>query len=1215
VCSSRSPLTAHRSPIGISTFSSGLRLAHLDDATIIAKTHNTARYFTEQRQVAWVVLIGTVLWGIYGYFHMPQRKDPDIPVITAMVICPWPGMDAARIEDRVTRRIEETVAENSNVDVVRSTTRTGVSYVYVDLKEGTTGTGEIFDDIALKLAAITDLPEGAGPIQFIKDFGSTAALTLTVASPPLDEVQVSLRADQVRAAIERARAGTTGARATVIYNFPPSISIASVSRPARLYLAQAVQDGVFRDARLVEGADSVGVDGATDFDDAKILAHLQNFVLQRLRLSEFHPDAWPATIIRDPTETRAKLLAVSGDKYTYRQMDDLTELMKRTFQTVAQVSKVDRLGVLGEQVTLSFSQERLASYGVQTGRLEDILKARNTALSGGRMEVEGRTVALNPTGEFLNEREIGDVIVGGSKAGVPLYLRDLVDVDRGYESPPRYLNFYSWIDSAGQWHRSRAVTLALQMRPGEKIGEFGHAVDSTMHLLQLRLPPDLIMARTSDQPLQVKESVDLFIGSLYEAIVLVVIVALIGFWEWRSALLLAISIPLTLAMTFGFMSVLKIDLQQISIASLIIALGLLVDDPVVAGDAIKRELDHGHPGRIAAWLGPTKLARAILFATITNIVAYLPFLMLPGATGQFLYSMPVVLTCSLVASRLVSMTFIPLLGDLLLRRSRKTTPPIEVRRTTGFTGWYYRIGRRAIEHRWRFAVGSIGFLVLGGWVMKQLKPQYFPRDLQYLSYAEVWLPEDAPLISTRAITEQVEGIIQRESRAYFAHHRSHGEPGGMVSLTTYVGGGGPRFWNTFGPEARQTNYAVIVMQTINKHDTPGLVPALPRAVAREVSGARVNAKELELGPVVGTPVAIRVSGDNIPNLRSIGAELAAIFRRNQLVDRVEDDWGSQSFAVNVSIDPNRASMAGLTNADVATSTAVGLNGYRLTQLFEGNNVIPVVARLRMEERSRLSDLRNLYVYSTQGSAKIPLQQIATLSTGMRPEKIVRRNQFRTIQVGAYPKEGVLSSEVLMASRPAIDSLAAHLPLGVKLKIAGEQEKQEDGFFELALVLATSVAMIFLALAIQFQNAVKPFLVFGAIPYGMVGAILALGIMGEPFGFMAFLGIVSLVGVIVSHVIVLFDFIEEAREKGETLEEALLDAGIRRLRPVLITVGATVFALVPLAMHGGPLWEPLCYAQIGGLAIATVITLLLVPVFYSIAVLDLKIVKWEPGKHA
>jgi multidrug efflux pump len=1164
--------------------------------------------------VAWVALLGTVLWGIFGYFSMPQRKDPEIPVITAMVITPWPGMDAERVEDRVTRRIEEVVAQNDVVDVIRSTTRTGVSYVYVDLKEGTPETGKVFDDIALKLNAINELPQGAGPIQFYKDFGSTAALTLTVASPPMDEVQVSLRADEIRSAIERTRAGTRVGRATVVYPFPASISLASVSRPARLYLAQAVHDGVFREARLLEGAHFVGVDGVTALNDSALITHLQQFVLERLRISEFHPDAWKAVVVRDPADTRARLLTVAGDKYTYREMDDLTELMKRTFQTVTQVSKVDRLGVLGEQVTLSFSQERLASYGVQMGKLSDVLRARNTALSGGLLEVEDRTVALSPTGEFRNEREIGDVIVGSSRSGSPLYLRDLVDVDRGYESPPRYLNFYSWTDSSGQWHRGRAVTLAIQMRPGMKIGEFGQAVDSTIQVLRQRLPPDLIMARTSDQPLQVRENIDLFMGSLYEAVILVVVIALVGFWEWRSALLLAISIPLTLAMTFGMMALVKIDLQQISIASLIIALGLLVDDPVVAGDAIKRELDHGHPGRIAAWLGPTKLARAIMFATVTNIVAYLPFLMLSGTTGQFLHSLPVVLTCSLVASRLVSMSFIPLLGDIILRRSKRVTPPIEERRTKGFSGWYYKLGRRAIEHRWRFAVGSLGFLLLGGFVMAHLKPQFFPKDLQYLSYVEVWLPEDAPLIATREITEQVEAIVRRESQKYFAHHRSHGDPGKMVSLTTYLGGGGPRFWASFGPEPRQTNYGLIVMQTVNKHDTPELIPVLQEALSREITGARVNVKELELGPVVGTPVAVRLSGDHMPTLRGLGARVEEIFRRNPLVSRVEDDWGSQSFAVDVTIDPNRASMAGLTNADVATSTAVGLNGYRMTSLYEGRTVIPVVARLRMEERAQLGDLRNLYVYSGEGSSKIPLQQIASLTTEMRPEKINRRDQFRTITVGAYPKEGVLSSEALLASRPALDTLAANLPLGVKFKIAGEQEKQEEGFLELLLVLGTSVALIFIALAIQFQNAIKPFLVFGAIPYGMVGAIIALGIMGAPFGFMAFLGVVSLVGVIVSHVIVLFDFIEEAREKGETLEEALLDAGILRLRPVLITVGATVFALVPLALHGGPLWEPLCYAQIGGLTVATVITLLLVPVFYSISVLDLKIIKWEPGKH-
>jgi multidrug efflux pump subunit AcrB len=1191
-------------------------MAHLDDATLIATKHNTARYFTEQRQVAWVALVGTIVWGVIGYFAMPQRKDPEIPVTSAFVITPWPGMDAERVEERVTRRIEEVVAGNEHVDVIRSTTRTGVSYVYVDLKEGTKGTGEIFDDIGLRLDAIRDLPEGAGPIQFIKDFGNTAALMLTVASPRLDEVQVALRADQMRAAIEALRGeAAPGERVSLVYNFPPSVAAATALRPARLYLEQAVRDGVFHDARVLQSPQFVGVDGITSLGDSALLGHLTRFLEERLRVSEFHPDAWSPVVIRDPAQSRERLLAVAGDKYTYRELDDLTDLMKRTFQTVDEVSKVDRSGVLEEQVTLSFSQERIAAYGIPLGKLQDILRSRNTALAGGQMEVSGRTVALNPTGEFRSEREIGGVIVGSSRGGAPLYLRDLVDVDRGYENPPRYLNFYTWRDSTGGWQRSRAITLALQMRPGEKIGNFELAVDSTLEVLRQRLPPDLILARTSDQPLQVEENIGLFMSSLWEAVILVVVIALVGFWEWRSALVLAISIPLTLAMTFGMMAVLGIDLQQISIASLIIALGLLVDDPVVAGDAIKRDLDHGHPPVVAAWLGPTKLERAILFATITNIVAYLPLLLLSGALGQFLVSLPVVLAASLVASRIVSMTFIPLLGYYLLRPSRKAQPSMEERRSRGFAGWYYRIGRRAIRHRWRFAAASLGVLVLGGFVMSRLSPQFFPKDLQYLSYVEVWLPEDAPLIATREVTAHAEALVRQHADEYFTHHPgTEDEPGGLVSLTTFVGGGGPRFWSTFTPEPRQTNYGLIVMQTKSKHSTPGLVVALQAALAREITGARVSVRELDVGPPVGIPVSVRLSGDDMPTLRALTAQLSDIFARNPLAERVQDDWGALSFQVEVAIDPERTNRAGLTNADVATSTAIGLNGYQLTALQEDDKSIPVIARLRVEERARLSDLQNLYVYSSQGTEKVSLRQIASLSTGMRPEKIVRRNQFRTITVGAFPRPGVQSSDVLAASKNELDRFAANLPPGIRFQIAGELEKQQSGFGELAVILGISVALIFLALAVQFQNAVKPLVVFGAIPYGMVGAVLALAVMGAPFGFMAFLGIVSLVGVIVSHVIVLFDFIEEAREKGEELEDALLDAGILRLRPVLITVGATIFALVPLAAHGGPLWEPLCYAQIGGLAMATVITLLLVPVFYSIAVLDLKLIKWAPG-HA
>jgi multidrug efflux pump subunit AcrB len=272
--------------------------------------------------------------------------------------------------------------------------------------------------------------------------------------------------------------------------------------------------------------------------------------------------------------------------------------------------------------------------------------------------------------------------------------------------------------------------------------------------------------------------------------------------------------------------------------------------------------------------------------------------------------------------------------------------------------------------------------------------------------------------------------------------------------------------------------------------------------------------------------------------------------------------------------------------------------------------IPIAVRLRMEDRAALGDLQNTYVYSMSSNQRVPLSQVSHLITEMTIPQIKRRNQFRTVTVSAFPIPGMLPSEVLTPLLPTISEFQKRLPAGYFLEIGGEYDEQVKGFKQLSAVMAVSVALIYIALVLQFKNAIKPLLVFAAIPYGMSGALAALAIMGQPFGFMAFLGVASLVGVIVSHVIVLFDFIEEAHHRGEPLREALLDAGIVRLRPVMITVGATVLGLVPLAMHGGPLWEPLCYAQIGGLTLATFITLLLVPVLYSIFVLDLKLIRWE-----
>jgi len=1214
-------------------------MAHKSDAEMIEKGRNTARFFVEHRQIAWILLIGTVLWGWYAYNSMPQRKDPDIPVRVAVAMTSWPGVQALQVEQLVTRPIEEKIAENSFIHPgtaadygIQSITLPGLSIVYVQLAENVDDTKRHFSDINLRLNALnSQLPQGAGPIQFQSDFGDTAALMLTIASPRLSDVEIAIRSRSIQKAIEETRGSISqksrDPRVAALYCFPESVSPEAVRSGFDSFSQQAQQDEIFHDVRLFARPGFVGLDGSSPRSDAEIQAYIANYIRQRVHASELHPDAWGPILIRDTSETGKKVAAMAGDKYSYRELDDSTDLIARTLIGTPQASKYQRAGVWPEQVYLEYSQDRLASYGVQPSKLQDLLQARNITSPGGAVEVASeKNVIVDPSGAFKSATAIGDVIIGTSSSGSPVYLRDLVDISRGYQTPPRYLNFYTSRDADGKWHRSRAVTIAIFMRSGEQIAKFGENIDKKLTAVRQLLPSDLRIVRTSDQPRQVRENIDLFMDALYEAIVLVVLVALVGFWEWRSALLMGLSIPITLAMTFGFAYTLGIDLQQVSIATLIIALGLLVDDPVVAGDAIKRSLADGESRLVAAWLGPTKLAKAIMFATITNIAAYLPFLMLTGNTGKFLYSLPIVMACALVASRLVSMTFIPLLGYYLLRPSAKPEPSIEERRQRGFTGFYTRVATWAIAHRWKVLAGSLVFLALGVLVAKQLKSEFFPEDVQYWATVDIWLPNDAPLTATMELARQAEDVLREAAAAYGTQHPgTDGKPKQILhSLTTFTGGGGPRFWLSVSPEIQQLNYAQIVMQIEDKEDMPDLVGPLQTALSEKVAGARVEVKQLQTNPV-DQPIQILLSNQsgvapgqeaqNLRTLRDLAAKVEDIFREVPTAARVHNDWGEETTSVRLEIDPDRANLAGVTNADVAQSATAALSGLQVTTLREGDKQIPVVVRLRPSQRAQLSDVQNLYVYSSQSTQRVPLLQISSIQNRLEFQKIRRQEHFRTISVECTPVAGTLASEVLNAAMPKLAAFQASLPPGYTMVIGGEKAKQVDGFRNLVIVMGVSVAAIFLALVVQFNHAVKPLLVLAAVPYGAMGALLALFIMGTPFGFMAFLGVASLVGVIVSHVIVLFDFIEEMHEKGEPLERALVDAGIMRLRPVMITVGATVLALFPLALHGGPLWKPLCYAQIGGLGVATFITLLLVPVLYAIFVRDLKIVKWDGPRES
>jgi multidrug efflux pump subunit AcrB len=760
-----------------------------------------ARFFVENRQISWVLFAAVLAWGIWAYRVMPKRKDPDIPVRQVAVITPWSGQSAERVEQLVTRKIEEKLAQNIRLSEVKSISRSGLSVVYAEVDDRVTDTAKEFDDFKVKLDSITDLPEGAGPIQYIKEFGETSALMLTVASPPATNTQIDLLASEIGQAL-----APRTATIDIVLCSASGVDRSFLREAAELLDAQLRGRGLSAGSRLVQGNSFAAIRLSSAHLTDDLSQKIQRVWEEMPQRADVHPDVWDPVILTSNADIRQALREKAGPKYSYRELDDFTDNIEKAIKVAPEASRVTRVGVLEEQIEIQAAQNRLAAFGVPPPALPGIVQDRNTTLPAGTLSTGGRDLEIEQTGEFRTLDDINGVVLTQGTNGTPLYLRNLATARRSYQHPARLLSSYTWRDPSGHWQRGRAITISTEMKKGEQIDQFGTAVQARLAQIQRSLPPDLVIGTTSDQKRQVREKLDLFNRSLIEAIVLVVLVSLVGFWEWRSALLMALSIPITLALTFGFMQILSLDIQQMSIASLIIALGLLVDDPVVAGDAIKRELAAGASRTVAAWLGPTKLSKAILYATITNIAAYLPFLLLKGDVGRYIYSLPVTIACSLVASRLVSMSFIPLLSYYLLQP--KAEPEARALRDKGFGRWYSQAVSFAITRRWKVLAYSSVLLVMGAFFAVRLHQQFFPRDNFYIAYADIHLPEDVPISETDLAACEAERVIQDVGREFDQRHADDLKgASALASITSFVGAGGPRFWFSVTPEAPAPSYA------------------------------------------------------------------------------------------------------------------------------------------------------------------------------------------------------------------------------------------------------------------------------------------------------------------------------------------------------------------------------------------------------------------------
>jgi multidrug efflux pump subunit AcrB len=1168
-----------------------------------------SQFFVYKRPIAWSLLVVTVAWGLFSYAQMPQRQDPQIQIRSGVIITTYPGATATEVEQQVTRKIEKKMTENPAVERVNSISRQGQSAVFVTLYDTIRNAEPVWQDLAAKLDALDDLPAVTGPPlkpKLDKDFGDTVAVMLTLSSPPVSDFEIDERARVIGRAVADARQGRQGPRLSGVLVYPAGVSAEFVERMGRSALSALTAAGIATDGQYVNalGAGVIDFRLATGRTEADAGAAVERWERDAVGTGLGHPDVWPGTLVADPARLaaalRERVRSVPGGvpKYTFKQMHDYADIIQDRLRQSKYVGRIDQIGVQDEAVFVYYSNRRLTALGMDTLSINQRLAARNINLPGGQVELPGQSLAVKPSGEFRSEAELGGVPLD-ARPGYPLYLRDVAEIVRGYQDPPRQLHFQT-VKGDEPGGPRRAVTLGVRHVKGTQISEFDADLAARLEALKAELPDDLRVERTSNEPAEVERKIDQFTDCLVEAILIVVVVALV-FMEWRSALLVAASIPLAVAMTLGMCNLLGIDIQQISIAALIIALGLLVDDPVVAGDAINRELADGHPRDVAAWLGPQKLARAILYATVTNIVAFLPLLLITGGAGEFVYSLPIVVTAALVASRIVSMTFMPLLGYYILRGQKGLTGahPDERR---GFARWYTRVITFCIGHRRLVLFAATAALVTGLSLVPLIGSAFFPKDLHNTFSVNLFLPEGSSVRQSAAEAERVTRLIDAAA----------GDE--VTAYTTFVGQGGPRFWLSAVPEQPAPNYAQILVHTRNAHTTAALANRLKLALPPQATG-RLTVEVLESGPPVGVPVQIRVYGSDITQIRQIGEQVKGLMRAIPGTDNIHDDWDPDALQFGLRVLSDRAAVSGVTNEDVATVTQAGLSGTATTHLRERDRLIPIALRLRPDERARTSDLANLTVFNSQTGSKVPLDQVSEFKLEAVPPKVLRRDNERCMTVKCDALPGTLPSAVVDQLEQKLKPAAADWPPGYRFQVGGEKEEQTKGFKSIATAGIVSMLAIYLALVVQFNSLTKPLLVYAAVPFGMVGGLMGLLLFNVPLGFFAGLGLSSLMGVIVSHVIVLFEYVEEAHEKGESVREAVVDAGLARLRPVLVTVLATVGGLVPLALKGGPLWEPLCYVQIIGLLVATGVTLLLVPVLYVVFVEDLGLVRWDPpGTH-
>ncbi|MGO7132103.1 efflux RND transporter permease subunit [Rhizobium leguminosarum] len=859
------------------------------------------------------------------------------------------------------------------------------------------------------------------------------------------------------------------------------------------------------------------------------------------------------------------IYAFTSDGLTQRQLRDLVENARSEVLTVPNVGKVDVVGAQDEAIYLEFSTRQIAALGIDQQSVIQTLQAQNAVTQSGFVDAGPERIALRVSGQFTSEDSLRSINLRINDRFFPL--TDVATIKRGYVDPPSALF---------RFNGEPAIGLAIGMKQGANLLEFGEGLDAQMKRVVADLPIGVDVHRVSDQPAVVDEAVSGFTRALFEAIAIVLIISFISL-GLRAGMVVAISIPLVLAITFVVMEYSGISLQRISLGALIIALGLLVDDAMIAVEMMVARLEAGDDLRKAATHVYTSTAFPMLTGTLVTVAGFIPIGLNDSAAGEFTFTLFVVIAVSLIVSWVVAVLFTPLLGVTILPKTMKSHHEKKGR----FASVFSSLLGLAMRWRWVTIILTVGVFGLSVGGMGLVQQQFFPNSDRPELIIDWNLPHNSSIAETNRQMARFEKEMLADNKD-------------IDHWTTYVGQGAPRFILSFDVQTPNVSFGqtIIVTKGLDVRDT--VRAELQDYLTKTFPGTDAFVKLLDIGPPVGKPVQYRISGPDIQKVRDLSQQFAGVMGSHPLLANMVLDWNEPSRVVKVDVLQDKARQLGVSSEDIATALNGIVEGSTATQVRDDIYLVNVIGRARASERDSIQTLQNLQLSTSNGKV-VPLSAVANFRYELEQPTIWRRDRQPTITVKAAVVGPTQPATIVDQLKPKVEEFQKGLPVGYKVEVGGAVESSAEAQGPIAAVAPLMLFAMATILMIQLQSFSRLFLVFAVAPTALIGVVAALLLSNAPMGFVAILGVLALIGILIRNSVILVVQIEHLRSEGMAPWQAVVEATEHRMRPIMLTAAAATLALIPISRE--IFWGPMAYAMMGGIVVGTALTLLFLPALY------------------